>query len=47
MEESLFDLTGNPIAYIDYENQCTIFMWNGYPVSYLEPDDTIDLMVNI
>lgn len=41
MEETLFDLQGNPVAYIDYDNGCTIFMWNGLPVAYLEPDKSL------
>jgi hypothetical protein len=41
MEETLFDLYGNPIAYIDYSNENSIYMWNGVPVAYLEPDKTV------
>ena len=41
MEETLFDLQGNPVAYIDYDNESTIYMWNGSPVAYLEPDKTL------
>ena len=40
MEETLYDLEGNPIAYIAYDNN-TIYLWNGTPVAYLEPDSTI------
>ena len=41
MEESLFDIFGNPIAYISYFDDNTIYMWDGRPVAYLEPDKTI------
>ncbi len=41
MEETLFDVQGNPVAYIDYDNGNTIYMWNGNPVAYLEPDRTL------
>lgn len=47
MEETLYDLEGNPIAYIAYDNN-TIYLWNGTPVAYLEPDTQyMDIMVNI
>ena len=41
MEESLFDILGNPVAYISYDNDNTIYMWDGRPVAYLEPTNTI------
>ena len=41
MEESLFDVMGTPIAYISYDEENTIYMWDGRPVAYLEPNRTI------
>lgn len=41
MEESLFDILGNPVAYISYDNDNIIYMWDGRPVAYLEPTNTI------
>lgn len=41
MEETLFDIFGKPIAYISYDEEQTIYMWNGYPVAYLSSDNTI------
>lgn len=35
-EISLFDRDGNAIAYIDTDDDLTIYMWNGTPVAYLE-----------
>ena len=40
MEETLFDILGNPVAYISYKDG-TIYMWDGRPVVYLEPDKTL------
>jgi hypothetical protein len=34
-ELSLFDIDGKAIAYIAYDRQSTIYMWNGTPVAYL------------
>lgn len=41
MEETLFDIHGNAVAYISYDNNNTIYLWNGRPVAYLESDNTI------
>ena len=41
MQETLFDHDGNAIAYLDYDDDNTIFLWNGKPVAYLENDNTI------
>jgi hypothetical protein len=35
---SLYDKDGEAQAYIDYEQESTIFMWNGTPVAFLEKD---------
>ena len=35
---SLYDSDGNAIAYIDYEKDATIFMWNGTPIAFVEVD---------
>jgi len=37
-QTSLFDSEGEAIAYIDYEEDATIFMWDGTPVAFLEND---------
>ncbi|MEZ4793470.1 MAG: hypothetical protein R2783_08440 [Gelidibacter sp.] len=37
-EISLFDSQGNARAYIDYEKDATIYLWNGKPVAFLEND---------
>lgn len=33
---TLFNQKGDPIAYIDYKEDKTIYMWDGTPVAYLE-----------
>lgn len=38
MEETLYDISGNPVAYIAYDNEPIIYMWNGKPVAYLNLD---------
>lgn len=38
MEETLYNIFGAPIAYIAYDNDATIYMWNGRPVAYLVND---------
>lgn len=38
MEETLYDIQGNPIAYIAYGNEAVIYMWQGKPVAYLHGD---------
>lgn len=38
MEETLFDIKGNPVAYIAYDNEPVIYMWKGKPVAYLYGD---------
>lgn len=35
---SLYDNDGEAQAYIDYEQESTIFIWNGTPVAFLEKD---------
>lgn len=35
---SLFDSEGEAIAYIDFDEDATIFMWDGTPVAFLEKD---------
>lgn len=35
---SLFDIEGEARAYIDYEKDTTIFMWDGTPVAFIEKD---------
>jgi hypothetical protein len=35
---SLFDNNGEPRAYIDFDEEATIFFWDGTPVAFLEQD---------
>ncbi len=35
---SLYDSDGKARAYIDYDEDATIFMWDGTPVAFLEKD---------
>ncbi len=35
---SLYNDSGKPVAYIDLEDERTIYMWNGTPSAYLESD---------
>jgi hypothetical protein len=37
-EVTLFDSEGAARAYIDYNEEATIFLWNGTPVAFLEND---------
>ena len=37
-EVTLFDSEGNARAYIDYDDETTIYLWNGKPVAFLEND---------
>jgi hypothetical protein len=37
-EIALFNSDGTAIAYIDTDDEMTIYMWNGEPVAYLEKD---------
>lgn len=37
-QTSLFDSEGEARAYIDYDEDATIFMWDGTPVAFLEKD---------
>lgn len=41
MQEDLYDINGNAIAYIDYSDQNTIYLWNGVPVDYLDNSNAI------
>lgn len=38
MQITLYDKDGNPVAYLDSEDQDTIYLWNGNPVCYLYGD---------
>lgn len=40
-EISLFDKDKKAIAYIDYSNDATIYMWDGTPVAYVEEREQI------
>ncbi len=37
-QTSLYDSQGEARAYIDFEEDATIFMWDGTPVAFLEKD---------
>ena len=37
-ETTLFDSQGNARAYIDYNDDATIYLWNGKAVAFLEND---------
>ena len=37
-ETTLFDSQGNARAYIDYDDDATIYLWNGKAVAFLEND---------
>jgi hypothetical protein len=41
MEETLFEPNGDPVAYIDYNDDNTFYLWNGAPVAYLDISCTI------
>jgi hypothetical protein len=34
-EVSLFDASGKAVAYIDTDDELTIYLWSGKPVAYL------------
>jgi len=38
-EVTLFDSEGVAIAYVDYNKDLTIFLWNGTPVAFLKNDE--------
>jgi hypothetical protein len=33
---SLFDSSGNPVAYVAVDDESTIYLWDGEPVAYLD-----------
>jgi hypothetical protein len=41
MEETLFDPSGSPVAYVAYKEEATIYLWDGRPVAYLSDNNTI------
>jgi hypothetical protein len=41
MQETLFDINGNPVAYIDYDDEDIIYLWDGIPVAYLDYESNI------
>lgn len=41
MFETLYDIEGTPIAYINWEDDGTVYLWNGVPVAYLYGSDMI------
>lgn len=41
-QTTLFDSKGEAIAYIDYDEEATIFMWDGTPVAFLENEGSLN-----
>lgn len=39
MEETLYNTQGWTVAYIAYDDENTIYMWDGKPVAYLDGED--------
>ena len=46
-ERSLFNSDGKPVAYIDSDDEPTIYLWAGKPVAYLDEEKYIHLTVAI
>ena len=42
MEETLHDQNGNAIAYVAYDDESTIYLWDGTPAAYLDEENRID-----
>jgi len=40
-EISLYDYKGDAVAYIDTDNDMTIYLWEGKPVAYLKANKSI------
>ncbi|MGQ1947966.1 4-fold beta flower protein [Geofilum sp. OHC36d9] len=36
---TLFDKDGNPVAYIEIQDENTIYLWDGTPVAYLDSEN--------
>jgi hypothetical protein len=43
---SLYDKEGYPRAYIDLDNEATIFLWDGKPIAFIEPENTDTCIFN-
>ncbi|WP_196888730.1 4-fold beta flower protein [Aureivirga sp. CE67] len=41
---TLYNKQDKPVAYIDYDEEVTIFLWNGTPVAFLEEDGDDNLI---
>ncbi len=41
MQETLLDREGNAIAYLDFGDENTIYLWDGTPVAYLENENRL------
>lgn len=39
MEETIYNVQGQPKAYIAYDDESTIYLWGGMPVAYLKKSD--------
>jgi len=41
MQETLFDIKGNAVAYIDHDDEDIIYLWDGTPVAYLDYENNV------
>jgi len=41
MDQTLFDQTGRPVAYLHYDYHGSIFLWNGRAVAYLYENEHV------
>lgn len=41
MEETLYNPDGAPVAYIAYQDDNTIYLWDGRPVAFLMPNSSL------
>jgi len=41
MQETIHDRNGSAVAYVDYDDESTIYMWNGKPVGYLDQNNKV------
>lgn len=41
MQETLHDGQGNAVAYIDFDDENTVYLWDGSPVAYLSSENRL------
>ena len=41
MEETLLDREGNAIAYLDFADEKTVYLWDGTPVAHIENENCL------